>query len=76
MQDVCRHKPFPFTALHALFLFLSLSLWLYQTGENSLNLKYLAIKKTPRNKAKKAVLDLAVFRSKDKPAAIYKKLGA
>lgn len=45
-------------------------------GDDSLNCRYLAIKKVKRNIAKNVVYDITVFRYKDKPASCYKKLGA
>ena len=46
------------------------------SGEDSLNCKYLAIKRTPKASAKNGVSDITVYKCKDKPPAEYKKLGA
>ena len=46
------------------------------TGEDSLNCKYLAIKRTKRSLAKNGVSDIAVYRAKSKTPPSYKKLGA
>ena len=45
-------------------------------GEDSLNCKYLAIKRTNRNDAKNGVSNIDIYKCKNKPPSTYKKLGA
>ncbi len=45
-------------------------------GEDSLNCKYLAIKRTKKELAKTGISEIAIYRCKDKPPSCFKKLGA
>lgn len=49
---------------------------LLHIGEESLNCKYLAIQRSPRDEAKNAVVDIRVYKAKVDPPDTYRKLGA
>ena len=44
------------------------------TGDKVLRHRDVAVKKGKRKEAKEAVLDVAVFRSQDKPSKLYRKI--
>ena len=45
-------------------------------GNDTLNHRYIALKRVSKSQASKAVYDVEVFRSKDNPASSFTKLGA
>ena len=55
---------------------MSIKMLYNSSDEDALNEKFVAMKRTPKKLAKHAVYDIAVFRSKDKPAQCFRKLGA